>query len=524
MVLSSLFYDKLINANYEFVAQIDPGFLNKMVLFDIDPITEFICVFPALSSAPLTTIFAFVMIWTQLDFSWYFSLVIVFYLLTLYLTRLLMKSSVGLRKKYRQTITAIHGYLDTYIKKIKYIKINSLEEVLMKDIQKIRRDQQSILDKLNNYDTFIEMMFFTPTLATSLLVMALQRFIEKDFDVVQIFTVISALAQLKRPILTIAEATDKYADYKKSYRNYMHMLKDIPDKPKTSLLSVSHPDDLSHKSDGHIVYQHRLGLDPAKITKSVPNDDFAVWLKNCTFLDRSHLMMTKIDQIFHDRAKTHPRTADKRQATDDLVKMVFRDTSIKIQKNMKVCLMGSEHSGIDLFFLALHNELELESGEMFVNGRVVIFDKKRFHLMSEQSFRENIVLDSPFNKERYDEICKLLDLNFYQYRALDYTKIADNFKFIPNVVKIKVLLARALYQEFDILCLYNLFDMLHFEDKLPLYERLVEQYLMHNTVFYYAKDPELAKRSDLILLFRDGKIVEMGRHKELSLNPSSKYS
>ena len=111
LIMRSMFYDKLLNSNFEFVSQINAGFVNKMLLFDIDPIVEFICCLPALSASPIITIYAFFMIWNQLRFSWYFMLIVVFYLTTLYITAVLMKHSIGLRKQYRATSTAIHGYL-----------------------------------------------------------------------------------------------------------------------------------------------------------------------------------------------------------------------------------------------------------------------------------------------------------------------------------------------------------------------------------------------------------------------------
>ena len=172
LIMRSMFYDKLLNSNFEFVSQINTGFVNKMLLFDIDPIAEFICSIPALTASPVTTFFAFFMIWTQISFSWYFFLIVLFYFVTLYITARLIRRSVGLRKQYRATSTAIHGYLYEYIKNIKFIKINSIDSVLMREIWRIRKTHEAILNKLNNTDNLIEMMFFTPTLATSVLFVA----------------------------------------------------------------------------------------------------------------------------------------------------------------------------------------------------------------------------------------------------------------------------------------------------------------------------------------------------------------
>ena len=77
----------------------------------------------------------------------------------------------------------------------------------------------------------------------------------------------------------------------------------------------------------------------------------------------------------------------------------------------------------------------------------------------------------------------------------------------------KILLARALYQDSTIFCLYNFFNLLDFEDWLPFYEVLVEQYLLFDTVFFYSNDLFLAKKADLILYFENGQIAEQGTFK-----------
>ena len=74
--------------------------------------------------------------------------------------------------------------------------------------------------------------------------------------------------------------------------------------------------------------------------------------------------------------------------------------------------MGSEQSGIEHFFLALKKELEMSQGQMFIDGRVMMFDKKKAHLILDLSFRDNIILDDQLNSDRYVEICDVLNLSF----------------------------------------------------------------------------------------------------------------
>ena len=178
--------------------------------------------------------------------------------------------------------------------------------------------------------------------------------------------------------------------------------------------------------------------------------------------------------------------------------------------------MGSEFGGIEYFFLALKKELELIEGEMFINGKVIMFDKKVAHLINETSFKDNIILDNTFDREKFDEVCDTLGLSFEKYDGAEYGKVESNLSSISFYDRTMILLARALYQDFDIFCVFNFFNLLHYEDRIPFFEDIIERYLVFNTVFYYSNDLPLAKRADYIIHIEEGRIIEQGTYKELS--------
>jgi ABC-type multidrug transport system fused ATPase/permease subunit len=511
-------YQKLINANVEFLSKINPGFLSKSVLFDIDPIVEFICCLPALAAAPVTTIFAFIMIWLQFDFSWYFLLVLLFYIITLMLLAYLLSLSVDVRKKYRAISTAIHGFLSEYITNIKFIKINSLQNLLLKEIWKIRIKEVKMLRKLAFFDTIIDILLFSPTLATSLLIIGIDRAVGGNFDVVVMYTVIGALGSLRKPILAVSEAVDRYNDFKKSYQNYNILLKEVPDYPKLFIKKLPLKG-LPEDDPRRVTYQHPVHMDPSNFPTEL-DDDFSVWFKNCTFFDKSKIMEQKVQMIFKE---IEPKIK-KEKSIFFGDQLILRKSNLKLKPRAKVCVMGSEYSGVENFFFALKKELELVAGEMLINGKVILYDKKRAHLIKEISFRDNIILDNTFDKEKFDEVCDALGLNFTKYEGAEYAKVEPHLNTVSYYDKLIILLARAFYQDFDIFCFFNFFNLLHYEDKIPFFEAIVEQYLIFNTVFFYSNDYVLAKRSDYIILIDDGRLVEQGTFKELTANPDSKFN
>jgi ABC-type multidrug transport system fused ATPase/permease subunit len=517
-MLRVLFYEKLVTSNYEFLSKVNSGFTSKMVLFDIDPIVEFVCVFPPLAAAPVTTFYGFFMIWSSLNFSVNFWYAFVLYIVTLIMAMAFMRWSVHERKAYRATANTINGYLYDYIKHIKLVKINSLQTLLMNQISTFRKAELAREVKMIFFDTAIDIMFFSPSLATSLVLIFVQRAVTGSFDVVIMFSIISALSQLRKPLLALTEVIERYADFKKSYSNFCVFFEKVPDFPKVSIRRLPYTHDLSgdHRP---VVYVCPKNYDEKFLPKSV-HDNFSVWLKKCTFIDKTKEMEGKVHQIFFEDSSTDSSI----QKISWFEQLVLRSTSLKTEKGAKVCLMGSEYSGIEYFLLALKKEIELVEGEMFINGKTVMFDKKKTHLILDLSFRDNIILDDPFDQEKFDEVCAALSLDFSMYDGKEYGIVSHNLKNITRYDKFLVLLARALYQDFEVFLLFNFFNLLHFEDKLPFFETIVEKYLVNSTVFFYSNDNVLAKRSDLILYFEDGHVVEQGTYTELMLDSNSKVA
>ena len=78
------------------------------------------------------------------------------------------------------------------------------------------------------------------------------------------------------------------------------------------------------------------------------------------------------------------------------------------------------------------------------------------------------------------------------------------------------MLARSLYQNFDVFVVSNLFERLSYEERLWFFEKIVLQYLMYNTVFYQSNDLALIKKADYILVFKDNNIVQSGTYAQLN--------
>lgn len=85
--------------------------------------------------------------------------------------------------------------------------------------------------------------------------------------------------------------------------------------------------------------------------------------------------------------------------------------------------------------------------------------------MDDQKFlkatiRENIILGSEFFEKKFQKICKVVGLKMNRYPGRDLTEIVEGQRNIPPFDQKRILLARLLYQDPDILLIHKYFDQL----------------------------------------------------------------
>jgi ABC-type multidrug transport system fused ATPase/permease subunit len=96
---------------------------------------------------------------------------------------------------------------------------------------------------------------------------------------------------------------------------------------------------------------------------------------------------------------------------------------------------------------------------------------------------------------------------------------------MTDMHKLKILLARALYSQFDVFVISNFFDSLALDEKVDLFDKTVGGYLSLGTVIFQSNDKNLAERADWVIIFEGGKIIEQGSPKALaSLRRRSAYA
>lgn len=150
------------------------------------------------------------------------------------------------------------------------------------------------------------------------------------------------------------------------------------------------------------------------------------------------------------------------QSADTQDTSIFNKIDIKlsnlnllIKPGSKVCIMGLEKSGIDELVKALTEELEHIGGRFYKHGEISCLDLDQSNIF-QTSIRENIILTSRYDKKKFQRVLEIVGFStkkFFGGEMYIFNKIED----VSPMNKIKILLARLIYQDSDIYIIHNLF-------------------------------------------------------------------
>lgn len=214
-----------------------------------------------------------------------------------------------------------------------------------------------------------------------------------------------------------------------------------------------------------------------------------------------------------------------RYGTRDLV---LRDINLKIKRGQRVAFVGESGSGKTTLAKMFVHLYEQESGE-------ILFDKKDLRdysvkrlrnsiaYMPQSAFlftgtiKENILLGNPnATEEDVSRVCKMCELEDYINRLplkLN-TRIEENGKNLSGGQKQRIAIARALINNPEVLIMDESTSNLD-----PITEKAIGETIKNlpdtMTMITIAHRLSTIKESDIIFVFKDGRIIESGSHDEL---------
>ncbi len=208
-------------------------------------------------------------------------------------------------------------------------------------------------------------------------------------------------------------------------------------------------------------------------------------------------------------------------------KIIIKDFSIKIEKGQKVAIVGPTGAGKTTIVNLLMRFYETISGDILIDG-TSIYDIKRenvhdlFDMILQDTWlfngtiRENLVFNKKdVSEEVLDKVCKAVGLeHFIKSLKESYDTIIDDKLNLSEGQKQQITIARAMIKDAPLLILDEATSSIDTRTELII-QNAMDKLTKGRTSFVIAHRLSTIKNADLILVLKDGDIIETGNHESL---------
>ncbi len=208
-------------------------------------------------------------------------------------------------------------------------------------------------------------------------------------------------------------------------------------------------------------------------------------------------------------------------------KVIISDFSAKVKPGMKVAIVGPTGAGKTTIVNLLMRFYELSGGDIIIDG-VSIKDMPREEIhdifgmvlqdtwIFEGSIKENILFSKAgVSEDELEEICKEAGIYHYVHTlpgGLDY--VLENESSVSGGQRQMITIARAMAENAPLLILDEATSNVDTRTE-ELIQRSMDKLVEGRTSFVIAHRLSTIRNADLILVMKDGNIIEQGTHDEL---------
>lgn len=205
----------------------------------------------------------------------------------------------------------------------------------------------------------------------------------------------------------------------------------------------------------------------------------------------------------------------------------IRNINISIPAGKTTAIVGASGSGKTTFVKLLLKLYEPTTGDiLYGNTPLNTINTEQWHEMCgsvlqdgyifSDTILKNITMDRPYDKEKLNDAVKIANIQLYinsLYKGFD-TIIGDEGVNLSQGQKQRILIARAVYKNPRILFFDEATNALDTKNENIIVTNLYS-YLKNRTAVIVAHRLSTVKFADLILVMKNGSIVEKGTHEEL---------
>lgn len=212
---------------------------------------------------------------------------------------------------------------------------------------------------------------------------------------------------------------------------------------------------------------------------------------------------------------------------EDTDKIIIHDFSAKAKPGQKIAIVGPTGAGKTTLVNLLMRFHEIQSGDIKIDG-ISTRDMKREEVRSqfcmvlqdtwlfEGTVRENLVYNTEnVSEEKIEAACKAVGLDhFIRTLPHGYDTILNDQVSLSQGQKQQLTIARAMIADKPMLILDEATSSVDTRTEIQI-QKAMDALMQNRTSFVIAHRLSTIKNADLILVLKDGDIIESGNHEEL---------
>jgi ATP-binding cassette subfamily C (CFTR/MRP) protein 2 len=200
---------------------------------------------------------------------------------------------------------------------------------------------------------------------------------------------------------------------------------------------------------------------------------------------------------------------------DEDGKKALKNINLEINKGELTAIVGTVGSGKSSLLASILGEMHKMTGKVRVCGTTAYVAQTSW--IQNGTIQENILFGLPMDRERYREAirvcCLEKDLEMMEYG--DQTEIGERGINLSGGQKQRIQLARAVYQDCDIYLLDDVFSAVDAHTGSEIFKECVRRALRGKTILLVTHQVDFLHNVDLIVVMRDGNIVQSGKYNHL---------
>jgi len=215
-------------------------------------------------------------------------------------------------------------------------------------------------------------------------------------------------------------------------------------------------------------------------------------------------------------------------------KIALKNITLDIHANQTIALVGDSGGGKSSVINAIVRFYDVSKGELMINGKPVKSYTKhslrdsiavvsqRVYIFQD-TLAANVAYGHDMDEKRIIEALKMADALEFAEQLEDgiYTKMEEFGANLSGGQRQRIAIARAIYKKASVLILDEATSALDSKSEKRIQETLME-YTRDKITIIIAHRLSTIEHADIILVFKDGRIVDSGSHQEL-LETSTEY-